>query len=302
MLGLDYGTSHTWDSPLTIALLTAAPVFLGGFLVVETMYAKEPVAPPSVLFERTSFACLVCNFCSYGAWLALIYYLPLYWQAVEGLSATQAGLRLLPGIGAVVCGSLFAGFVSSPLPEEKPFADLRQVMQRTGKYYTLTLGCYIGATLAFIPIILSTGFLFHSLPGIWAGLVLCGFSTGIGGTSTLVALISNAQPEDQATAIGCMYLFRSLGSTIGISLSAAVIQESLKEYLRQGLPAYLDVEDIVKHVLRNLEFVKTLPVSTREIVAGCYEKATRWGFVGDAVLVTGALVAAAMVRERRLER
>ena len=114
MLGLDFGVSHTWDSPITITLLTISPVLLGVFLLVETSYAKEPVAPPSVLFNRTSLACLICNFCSYGAWLALIYYLPLYWQAVEGLSATSAGLRLLPGIGAVVCGSLSAGLVHPP--------------------------------------------------------------------------------------------------------------------------------------------------------------------------------------------
>lgn len=42
----------------------------------------------------------------------MTYYLPLYWQAVEQLSAGEASVRLLPGIVAHVTGSLFAGAVS----------------------------------------------------------------------------------------------------------------------------------------------------------------------------------------------
>ena len=82
MFGLDQGVMNSWTSPLTVTMLSAAPVLFVAFLLVETKYAKEPVAPSQVLFERTSLACLMCNFCSYGTWLALIYHLSLYFQAV----------------------------------------------------------------------------------------------------------------------------------------------------------------------------------------------------------------------------
>jgi len=42
----------------------------------------------------------------------MTYYLPLYWQAANYLTATQAALRLLPGIVAEVLGSLISGWVS----------------------------------------------------------------------------------------------------------------------------------------------------------------------------------------------
>lgn len=61
-------------------------------------------------------------------------------------------------------------------------------MQKTGKYYWLTVICYLTFTLGVIPIILCTGWISRSIWGIWAGTVICGFSHGIGGTSSLVAL------------------------------------------------------------------------------------------------------------------
>lgn len=61
-------------------------------------------------------------------------------------------------------------------------------MQRTGKYYWLTVGCYVTFTLGFIPILLFSGWISRSFWGILGGLIVSGFSNGIGGTSSLVAL------------------------------------------------------------------------------------------------------------------
>ena len=61
-------------------------------------------------------------------------------------------------------------------------------MQKTGKYYWLTVTCYTTVTLGFIPILLFTGWISRSLWGIAGGMIICGFSNGIGGTSSLVAL------------------------------------------------------------------------------------------------------------------
>ena len=68
--------------------------------------------PRMIICNRTIVACSLSNFFAFGTWLAITYYLPLYWQAVEQLSAGAASVRLLPGIIAHVMGSLFAGAVS----------------------------------------------------------------------------------------------------------------------------------------------------------------------------------------------
>lgn len=185
LLGLDQGSNISWQLPLSYGSLGASFVFLASFALVEMRFASEPFAPGHVIFERSLLACLICNFFSFGGWLAITYYLPLYWQAVEDISATQAGLRLLPGIVASVSGSLFAGLV----------------MKKTGRYHLLTVTCYPVFMIGVVPIILCTGLLTNSLGAIWLGTVLCGFAIGTGGTSTLVAL-SMSQPKGDPSMRG----------------------------------------------------------------------------------------------------
>lgn len=188
--------------------------------------------------------------------------LPNIKTAVDGFSATQAGVRLLSAILAGVSGSLFGGIL----------------MQKTGKYYWLTVCAYTSLMLGMIPILLSTGLVGNTTYGISAGLVICGFSNGIGVTTSLIALISNASPADQAVATACSYLFRSLGSVVGLSVSSTVVQQTLKIQLRDRLESGKDADIIVSRVRESLDYIKTLEPDVREIVRQCYGSATRAGF------------------------
>lgn len=262
LLGFDRGSNVSWSATATVvSLCLSAPLFVL-FVFVEFRIAAEPFAPKRIIFERSLIACYLCNFFSFGAWLAALFYLPLYFQAVDGLSATQAGVRLLPGIVAGVSGSLFGGLL----------------MQRTGKYYWLTVCAYSTLTLGLIPILLCTGLVTNNTYGISVGLVMCGFSNGIGVTTSLIGLIANAATEDQAVATACSYLFRSLGSVVGLSLSATVVQQTLRTQLQERMSNGKDAEQIVKRVRESLDYVKTLEPEVREAVRQCYGTATRNGF------------------------
>lgn len=194
--------------------------------------------------------------------MTTLFYIPLFYQAVDGFSATQAGVRLLPNVIAAVSGSLSGGLL----------------MQRTGKYYWLTVLAYSTSTLGTLVIILCTGLVVNNTYGISVGLVFGGFCTGIGTTTTLIGLIANAAPEDQAIATACSYLFRSLGSVVILSLTASVVQQSLMGQLREHLNSGKDAEEIVKRVRESLDYVKTLDPTVREAVRQCYASSTRNGF------------------------
>ena len=263
LLGLDWGANHSWSDIVTIvSLCLAFPLFIA-FVLVEVKVAVAPFAPARIIFERSLIACYLCNFFSFGGWFAVLFYLPLFFQAVDGFSASQAGVRLLPGIVAGVSGSLFGGLL----------------MQKTGKYYWLTVCAYTILTLGMIPILLCTGLVTNNTYGISIGLVMGGFSNGIGVTTSLIGLIANASIEDQAVATACSYLFRSLGSVVGLSLSATVVQQSLRTQLQDRLNSGKDADKIVKRVRESLEFVKTLDPDVQEIVRHCYGIAIRNGFV-----------------------
>lgn len=111
-LSLDKGSNDSWTAPLAYGNLIASLVFFALFLIIELKCSRQAIAPVHLIFARPILSCLLCNFFAFGAYVALTYNLPLYWQAVKSVSASSAGLRLLPGIVMNVCGSLFAGLVS----------------------------------------------------------------------------------------------------------------------------------------------------------------------------------------------
>ena len=275
LLGLDSGSNISWSATITIvSLCVSFPMFIL-FVLVEFKIAAEPFAPRRIILDRSLIACYLCNFFSFAGWLAVLFYLPLYYQAVDGLSASQSGVRLLPGIVAGVSGSLFGGLS----------------MQKTGKYYWLTVIAYTTLTVGLVPIVLCTGLVVNNTYGISVGLVLCGFSNGIGVTTSLIGLIANASTEDQAVATACSYLFRSLGSVVGLSLSATVVQQSLKTQLKERLKSGKDAAEIVMRVRESLDYVNTLDVGLQNIVRQCYGTATRNGFGLMLGLVAFAMLA-----------
>ena len=269
IFGLDRGANGQWSNIICIVPLCLSVPLFALFLFIELKLASEPFAPGHIVFERSLFACYLCNFFSFAGWMGILFYLPLFYQAVDRLNASQAGLRLLPGIVASVTGSLSGGLI----------------MQKTGKYYWLTVFAYSTLTLAIIPIFLCANLVVNSTIGISIGLFFCGLGGGVGVTTSLIALIANASTEDQAVATACSYLFRSLGSVVGLALSATVVQQSLKTQLRERLKSGKDAVFIEKHVRESLEFIKTLEPQIQVIVRECYGTAVRNGFVLMCVIV-----------------
>ena len=263
LLGLDRGSNVSWSGTITIVSLCASALLTVAFLYVEFKYASEPFAPSRIIFNRSLIACYLVNFFSFACWMGIIFYLPLFFQAVDEFSASQAGVRLLPAITASVTGSLSAGFI----------------MQRSGKYYWLTICGYSATALAVIPILLCTGLVINSTYGISAGLFISGLGNGVGVTTSLIGLIVNAAPEDQAIATACSYLFRSLGSVVGISVAATVVQQSLRMQLEARLGNGEDAESIVKRVRESLDYVKSLSPEVQAVVRQCYGIATRHSFI-----------------------
>lgn len=172
LLGLDRGSNVSWTIPITIVSLSVSAVLFVLFILIEVYYAPEPFAPGHIIFDRTFFASYGCNFFSFGGWLAALFYIPLYFQAVDGVSATVAGVRLLPSIFAGVAGSLFAGFM----------------MKWTATYYWLTIAAYALLTAGVAIIYLFSGGLAADTIFMILGMVVAAFGNGIGVTTTLISL------------------------------------------------------------------------------------------------------------------
>lgn len=171
LVGLDRGSNVSWSDPFSIAGLCFTPLFIV-FVLVEKYFARHPVAPGHIIFNRSLFACYLCNFFSFSGWLAALFFIPLYWQVIADYSSAKAGLLLVPSIIFGVSGSLFAGFY----------------MKRTAKYYWITVLTYADLTIGMAIITLAAGAVVQSIPVMVVGTCIAAFSNGLGVTSTLTGL------------------------------------------------------------------------------------------------------------------
>jgi hypothetical protein len=114
--------------------------------------------------------------------------------------------------------------------------------------------------------------------------------------------VSNAAPEDQAVTTACSYLFRSLGSVVGVALSSTIIQQSLRSNLKDALGSGKEAEKIVQKVRRSLDAIKSLDPKVMQVVRDCYERAVINGFALMVGIVSLAVVSSIFVREKRLSR
>ncbi|EDN11341.1 conserved hypothetical protein [Histoplasma mississippiense (nom. inval.)] len=247
---------------------------------------SEPFAPSHIIFDRNLFACYACNFFSFAGYTGVLFYFPLYFQATDGVSATGAGLRLLPSIIAGVIGSLFGGIV----------------MKNTGKYFWLTFAAYVLLPIGIVNIFLWSGGFVRNTVGIITGITIAALGSGTGITTTLIALIACSSPQDLAVATACSYLFRSLGSVIGLSFASTIVQQSLRSGLRSALGDNKDIDKIVNGVRQSLDFINTLDPQTSRIVRDCYGIATNHAFGLSIVVVFFTTISALFIREKALSR
>ncbi|KAK7422866.1 hypothetical protein QQZ08_009315 [Neonectria magnoliae] len=284
LVGLDSGSNLGWSHKVTLVSLSLAPSLFALFVFVEIKVASNPFAPGHIIFDRSLFACYLANFFGVAGQLAILFFMPLFFQAVQGNSATQSGVLLVPGMIAGVLASLFGGWF----------------IKRTGRFYWITVSGYGLLLFAILPLGLSV--LFRSTSGEVLGLVVTSLGAGCGITTTLVGLLANAAVEDTAVVIACSYLFRSLGSSIGISTGSAVLQQVLRAQLATRLPNGNEAHEIENKVRQSLDYIKELPPHIANQVRSSYQVATFGVFALLLVYLTISFIVTFWIKERPLKR
>ncbi|KAI1502751.1 MFS general substrate transporter [Biscogniauxia marginata] len=289
LLGLDNGSNLGWGGHAAVVPLALTPLFFGLFLLVEVRFAAHPFAPGHVILHPPLLAAYGANFFSLAAQMGLLFVVALYLQATAGLSAAGAGVALLPSTVFGLCGSLGGGLI----------------MRRTGRYYWLTVGGFVLQLLSIVPLVIFTGAVVNSVVGVVVGLCILTLGSGASITTTLIAIIASvpSRADDTSVAIACSYLFRSLGTTLGISVSTAALQQALRSSLARELGGDgRRAREIEEAVRRSLDSLRGLDPPLADAVRRCYAAATRAAFVPAAVFAALALGAAVWIQERRLAK
>ncbi|KAF9456713.1 MFS general substrate transporter [Collybia nuda] len=285
LFGLDRGGNIAWDDTLTILAMGGFAVFAVLFGVIEMRLAREPLAPKRIIVNSSLIASYLVNLFGVAAQMSMLFHVSLYLQAVERKSASEAGLWLIPSVVGSLVGSLGGGLI----------------MQAMGKFYLVTVYGYVFLFVGTGIVILMTGTLIRSVHGLVVGLIIGSIGIGSGITTSLIALIANAGQADQAIATAVSYLFRSMGSVVGVSIGSTLVQETLRSYLRRRLSGN-DVEEIIQHVRESLSYLDELDPATRIIVRSAYEKAIQVTLSFTVAMAACGLVSSIFIKEKALSR
>lgn len=202
------GNEYEWGSPQILGLAALAVVSIAAFIPVERR-AAEPIMPLQ-LFRNRNFTLIsavgfLLGFAMFGA----INFLPLYQQTVQGASATNSGLLLLPMMGAAMVVSLFVGKAITNTGKYKVYPVLGGVVMALGMFLLSMMGVDTPSwqTGVFIAVLgLGMGFLMQT---------------------TMLIAQNSVEQKDLGVSSSASTFFRSIGGSFGVSLFGAIFNNQL---------------------------------------------------------------------------
>ena len=213
------GQEFPWRSLQVVGLFALAVVGVGAFILVEKR-ATEPILPFDLFQNRTyvignAAALLIAGVAFFGA----ILFLPIYMVMVVGVSASAAGLTIMP----MTIGMVISSFVSG------------QLVSRIGKYKLLLLA---GAVTLFVGYLLMQGLTVETtrLQVTWRMIIL-GIGLGPALPIYTLAIQNSVNPREIGAATSSSQFFRQVGATIGVAVFGTILATVLATQLPKYMPA-----------------------------------------------------------------
>ena len=205
LLALNWGGArYAWTSPHIVGLIAAA-LTLFALFVWRLTVAPEPFVPLDIMRNRVVAYAIGCASLAYGTMIALSIYAPVYFETVLGLSASGAGLTLIPFMGGVVIGSTGSG----------------RLMAKLTRYKRIGLVGLPIAALSLIPIALIPAQL--GAMGVGALLLITGCGLGTVLPITTVSVQNAVLPWQLGTVTGVINFVRALASALMVALYGAFL-------------------------------------------------------------------------------
>lgn len=207
-------------------------------------------------------------------------YLPIWFQAIEGVSAVESGIRTIPLVLALVVGAISAG----------------QLTGRIG-YYTPFM--FVSACIMPIGAGLITTFGLHTSEGIWIGYqIIAGFGMGMGMQQGALAAQTVLNKKDVPTGVSLMFFCQMLGGAIFVSVGQNVFDSNLVKGLTSIVHG-LDPSEIVNTGATDLRNI--VPANDLQGVLVAYNAALRKAFIVATVMAGVSIFGAALVRWRSVK-
>ncbi|KAH8795396.1 major facilitator superfamily transporter [Hyaloscypha finlandica] len=265
ILGLNLGGNiFPWTHPFVLASLIIFSLAFPLFIYIEST-VPLPIMPLKLILHNPRAGLILGNFVGAIIANAVMFNIPLYFQAVLLESATTSGLRLIvPSLASSVVGTA-TGFLITWTKRLKWLLVLGVICLVAG---TVALSCMQRglpdwAYLFFlVPSAMGQGFLFPA---------------------AFMSILVVSEQAEQAVVTSTLILWRSLGTVLGVATSSLVVQNALLVYLEKNVVGP-DKEDVIEQVRKSVRAIADLEPVYREQVIDSYASALRATFFMAVIL------------------
>jgi EmrB/QacA subfamily drug resistance transporter len=218
LVGLSITRDHEWVSPEVLGLLGFAAVMGVIFFLIEQR-EKHPIVP-FVLWKNRTFAVSMITgfFVAFGMFGAILY-VPLIYQGILGIAATNSGLLITPMMVGLVGASLTTGQIITRIDRYRLVGTVGILLMMSGLW--LLGQVHVGTSEIEVV----------------RDLVLVG--AGLGVTFPLYINASQgAVPKQYLGVVSSQIQFwRNIGGTIGVAILGAVLSHDLPKKIQENIAA-----------------------------------------------------------------
>ncbi|KAE8448022.1 hypothetical protein EG329_009945 [Mollisiaceae sp. DMI_Dod_QoI] len=214
----DGGVTRPWNSSVVIGLLVGFVLIFVAFGVVEYLQKDRALLLPRLMKDRTMLVCCAFTALLSGSFFVLLYYLPIYFQSVQGVSASESGVRNLPLILSMTLFIIISGGLLTAFGHFAPFLVLGAAITCVGGglLYTLDIG---------------------SPSSRWIGYqILAGIGLGISFQTPIMVGQALAAPRDVATVTAILMFIQTIGGALLVSAAQAAFVNTLISQLQVNSP------------------------------------------------------------------
>ncbi|KAK6068444.1 major facilitator superfamily transporter [Seiridium cupressi] len=207
------GTTKSWNSSEVIGTLVGFFLFTILFVLVEWKSGERAMVVPRIMKQRVVLFGTIGGFFAGGAQFVLVYYVPIYFQAILGTTAQDSGVRNLPYIIGSTITTVLAG----------------ATITNTGFFTPLIVG---GGALWTVAAGLISTWSQTTSTGQWIGYqVLAGLAVGLCYQPPILAAQALAAPTDVAATSAILLFFQTMGGAFMVSAAQTAFTNGLIQKL-----------------------------------------------------------------------
>ena len=203
------GSTKSWSSADVIGCIVGFILILCVFVVNEWYQDERALMVPRLMKQKTLILMSLFVTFNTAAFFILIYYLPIYFQSIDGVSPSSSGVRNLPFIIGIAIFSIVSGGLITMYGRYTELMLLGSVIAivGSGMVYTLDIG---------------------SGSGKWIGYqLICGIGAGLGFQVPIIVAQGTATMADLSSVSSVILFFQATTGALWISVAQALFSSKL---------------------------------------------------------------------------